>query len=79
MKIYAVKDTVIGKFMSPFYNQNDNTAKRSFEIAINSPGEIAKLYKDLQLYRLGEFDEDTGEIKSDMEFLLNGTDVKKGE
>lgn len=79
MKIYAVKDTIVGTFMVPFYQHNEAEARRGFELAINSNGEIAKLYKDLQLFELGEFNEITGEIKSEVKFIANGAEMKRGE
>lgn len=77
LKIYAVKDVVVGNFMLPFYLHNDNEAKRSFNLAINSEAQIAQNWKDLQLFSLGEWNDETGEITTKVEFLANGAEYKK--
>lgn len=78
INIYAVKDTVQGAFMQPFYLQNDNVAKRAFEMAINDPNSNwNKMPKDLQLFKLGEYDDETGVIISKPEYLAKGADYVK--
>jgi hypothetical protein len=80
LKIYAVKDVIIGSMMNPFYMHNDQQAIRSFEQAMKSESEIAKNAKDLQLFKLGEFDDETGEIVSQVEYLVKGQDfVEEGK
>lgn len=73
--IYAVKDTIQGAFMNPFYLQNDNVAMRSFKNTIQSEtmNQIKMNAKDMQLFKLGEYEEATGEIVSDVQFLVNGS------
>lgn len=76
-KVYAVRDVKANIFWQPQVDSNDETAKRGFAMMINSsearsitgfaPG-------DFDLYRIGEFDSETGEIinlKAN-EFLCNG-------
>lgn len=78
IKIYAVKDIVQGNYMQPFYMYNDEVAKRSFAQAINDEkASWNKIALDLQLYRLGEFNDETGDIKVDFEYLAKGADYKK--
>ncbi|UPW40908.1 hypothetical protein [Sigmofec virus UA08Rod_6125] len=80
IKIYATKDTVIGAYMKPFYMHNDMEAQRSFALAMQDENsENRKIAKDLQLYRIGEFDDETGEIKPDCEYLAKGSDYIKSE
>ena len=78
LKMYAVKDTVQGEMMNPFLLRNDEEAKRTFGVAVNSgrDNNICIYYKDMQLYALGEYDTVTGEIASKVEFVCSGTDVK---
>ena len=65
INIYAVKDTVVGAMMNPFYMHNDEQAKRSFKNACNNEAnEFAKIKKDLQLFKLGNYDDETGNIES---------------
>ena len=81
-KMYAFKDTVIGQFMNPFYQQNDNVAVRTFTQAINDkqPNSINQIKSDVQLYSVGSFNDVTGEVTADLRFIANGVDVEiKGE
>lgn len=80
LNIYSVKDSAVGRYSStPFMLENDEVAKRTFSTAINSgtQSQVAIYYKDMQLWRLGEFDDKTGEINSDVEFICSGVDVKE--
>lgn len=74
LNIYAIKDTVQQAFMNPFYLQNDQIAMRSFKNTIQSEtmNQIKMNAKDMQLYKLGEFEEETGLIISKIEFLVDG-------
>lgn len=79
LNIYCIKDTVVGEYESPFYMKNNGTAMRACSDAINA-GKIANA-KDKQLYILGEFNTETGEIVSDVKFVCNLADFvsKVGE
>ena len=78
MFIYSVKDAVIGQFMTPAIYYNDAQAKRDFALAINEPNtELYRKWKDMDFYKLGEYNEKTGEIISKVEFLCNGADFKQ--
>ena len=77
LNIYSVKDTVVGEMGNPFYLNNDEMAKRSFKNAANQEGsQIALNINDMQLYRLGTLNTVTGEIESNVEFIMNGTEAK---
>lgn len=78
LNIYSIKDTVVGNFGNPFNMNNDEEAKRTFKNAVNSNNgsNIALNYTDMQLFKLGTFDTQTGEITSQVEMLINGTEVK---
>lgn len=79
--LYAVKDTVTGEFGAPYLGKNDNEAIRGFAYGVNAPSNnlIHTHPEDMQLFKMGEFDIQTGEITSKVEFLKNGAEVKKGE
>lgn len=79
LKMFAVKDTVQGEMMNPFLLKNKEDAIRTFEICVNAgkDSNICHFYKDMQLYEVGEYDTNTGEIKSEINFICNGVDVKK--
>ena len=72
--LVATKDTMIGAFMAPFVAHNEEEAKRNWGGAIAYQSTQAKAdpsLKDLQLYKLGEFDDESGEIKAGQKFLAN--------
>lgn len=78
LKLYAIKDTVQGEMMNPFLLRNAEEAKRAFRQAVNSKGDhqVSIYYKDMQLFELGEYDSNTGNITSNVEFVCSGQDVK---
>lgn len=79
MKInaYSIKDTKIG-FALPFYQQNDHVAVRSFTRAVNDPAsEYSKIAEDIELWKVGEYDTETGILTSDVAYICKGLDVKK--
>lgn len=80
MKIYSVKDTITGVYMHPFYQKNDAQAKRSFSTATNSPeaNDLARYWENTELYCLGEWNDETGEIKTGIYYICKGADVKVG-
>lgn len=81
IKIYSIKDNKVGAFKTPFYSNNDMVAVRSLKNAVNdkSAGELFLNAEDFSLYSLGEFDEITGEITGQVQFVANAIDLKKGE
>lgn len=79
INVYAIKDTAVGRFSStPFMLENDEVAKRTFSSAINSgsQSQVAIYYKDMQLWKIGEFEDRTGEYKQDIYLVCSGVDVK---
>lgn len=82
LEIYAIKDTVVGAMLNPYLQHNDAECKRTVKIALNTPGNntLKENAKDKQLWKLGTFDDVTGEIESKVEFLANIIDfVEKQE
>jgi len=60
---YSIKDAKANVFSAPFFSINDKTAQRSFEQATNDPNTtINKNPEDFSLYRLGNFNDQSGEI-----------------
>lgn len=80
VKVYAVKDVAAGAFGAPFFVQNDAMVKRVVKEAVNSDREnqFKQFVEDKQVYRIGEFDDATGLIKSHQpELLFNCIDLKE--
>lgn len=61
--IYAVFDSKAETFCRPFTQANDAVAKRAFLAAAQEQGnEVNKYPEDYFLYKLGSYDDETGEI-----------------
>lgn len=61
--MYAVYDRKASVFARPFCSPNDAMAMRSFRAARQDPAtELSKFPEDFTLYRLGDFDDDSGEV-----------------
>lgn len=77
LKIISTKDVIVGAFMQPFYQHNEQEALRnwsySLNMAKNNP-QTAVGIKDLQLWQLGEFDDETGEIRPNLKYLGKSVD-----
>lgn len=64
-KVFSVFDTKIGSFAQPFFMPTVPAAKRAFQGAVNDPSTM--LYKhssDYALFCLGEFDDESGDLRS---------------
>jgi len=74
--IYSIKDTKIG-FMNPFYLQNDGVAIREFTNGANDnqKNAINTNPEDKELWGLGTYDDQTGEIKSEVRYIIKANDV----
>lgn len=79
MKLYVIYDSVVKKFMNPFLMNNDEEAKRAFTQAVNSNQNTTVVvnYRDMQLFGLGDYDENSGVITSHVYHVINGTQVKE--
>lgn len=76
-KLFAVKDAKVG-FISVFQAENKFIALRVFgEEANNANSPINKFSKDFALYSVGTFDEDTGSIVPEVEFIEEAENMKK--
>lgn len=74
---YTIFDVASGIYMRPFFSQADGQAIRGFkDIALDKDHEIGKHPEDYTLFRIGDFNDNTGEIRSDLiEKLINGSEV----
>lgn len=77
-KVYAVKDVKVA-FMKPFTAANDAVAVRDFTNVVNDDRDryMSQNYGDMELWCLGEYNDQTGVIESMVEFLVKGADVRK--
>lgn len=77
LEIYCIKDTVVGQFLNPYLQHNQQHAIRSARMAVNASesNPLRENAKDKQLWKLGTFNDATGEIKSSPEFIANINDL----
>lgn len=70
MKLYAVKDVLVGSFMQPVAMQNDEVAVRSLKIAANDPNAFKENKKDIQLWYLADYNPETGVITNNEPYCI---------
>lgn len=64
--IYAIRDSKVG-FMTPTVDQNDASAARNFEHAVMNSASLMNSHPgDYELYRIGTYETDSGEIHPEM-------------
>lgn len=73
VKIFAMYDRVAHTYGEPFVAVKDELAVRRFNYIMSQSPMVAQ---DMQLFKLGEFDLETGLIVSSVEFVCN-YDVKE--
>lgn len=79
--VYSIQDVKTG-FMTPTIDQNDQAAVRNFSSAImQSDGILFTHAEDFRLYKIGEFDSETGSILTVVPIvhLADGSDVMRGK
>lgn len=74
--VFCIRDRK-GSFWSPRIEQNEGSARRSFAMLVNdsSPSNpVSFAPHDFELYRIGDFDNDTGNFVSmeKKEFICSG-------
>lgn len=75
MKLYSIKDNKIG-FSQVFVAPNNAAAIRMLEDTCKGENMIAMHPEDFDLYALGDMDDNTGELKSEVQFLEKATSFK---
>lgn len=66
MMMVAVRDIKLGSFAQPYFQQNEDVAKRSFYLAINDKRNenLYPIRDDLELWQLAEYDSESGRVNS---------------
>lgn len=75
--VFSIRDKYT-TFMSPTVDQSVESAKRGFAYAINNnPGVMNFAPADYDLYQIGTFDSESGELKplKANKFICNGVEV----
>lgn len=79
MTIYCLRDVKAGTYGSVFAEQNDSTAIRNLSMLVNSPsaGIIYSHPEDFELFVIGDFDVDIGELQNlRHEFIKSCAELK---
>lgn len=79
---YAIRDNLANSFLTPVLFDNENVALRWFTDVVNSKEENQVIYNnpgDFELWKLGAYDNITGNIVGNLDKLATGLSVKKGE
>ena len=82
MKYFAIKDNLADLFMTPVLFQNENMALRWFTGVVNDPKENKIIYDnpaDFELWKIGAYDNQKGELTAELDKMATGLSVKKGE
>lgn len=68
--VYSIRDARIG-FMTPILEENDASAIRGFQNAvITGEGYFARFANEYDLYRVGQFDSESGQFENEIPVLL---------
>ena len=68
--LYAIRDNVSGVFNNPYEMVNDNVAVRTFREICKNNEDIKYHAEDLELYKICEYETDTGIITQSIPELL---------
>lgn len=65
-KAYAIYDSKLAEFNTPFFSPNNNTAIRTFTDAANDPTtNINRHPEDFSLHHIGTYETDNGQLTPD--------------
>lgn len=74
--VYCIRDVKVGFRPEFLIQQNDATAIRGFSYAVNNDGMMNFSPKDYDLYKIGEFDLETGNFQSQLpDIICSGVSV----
>lgn len=73
--VYAMKDELTNMFFWPMYFKSEAEAKRYFKTKMNDNPDWKYNSTDYAFYRLGTFNDETGEYISQVSKEINGRSV----
>lgn len=73
--VYAVKDVLQNRFLSPGYADNDELAVRQFKSNVSNIPLWKENPGDFQLFKLANFDDETGTYTEELNMIVNGKGV----
>lgn len=78
MKIYAIRDRLIDYFMQPFFGPSDKQVLAAIAQTVNDQegkSAINQTPQHFEVWRLGEIDEQTGQVEGDREYLADAASL----
>lgn len=67
IKVYSIFDVKGGVYNTPFFQKEDGLAARAFADLANDPNTTVNRHpEDFSLFRIAEFDDNSGKIRSEM-------------
>lgn len=80
LKLYAIRDRLIGYFMQPFPGPSDHQVKAAVAANVNEGGShaIHQAPHQFELWRLAGIDEETGKVTADPEYLCDLSSLVRG-
>lgn len=76
--VYAVKDELQGKYKTPAYVTKEEEIIRNFKWQVNETPIWKSNPADFTLWKLGTFDDESGQFVSDIHMIMNGRSVLNG-
>ena len=74
--LYSVHDLAVQKYMSPMVFKDDDEAKKALLSALERPSSwVARRCGQLQLFRIGSWDDDLGLVVEDSHLVLSSADL----
>lgn len=76
--LFGIKDVVAQAFINLTPSKSLELIKRELSNVVNTPSKnlLFTNVEDFQLFQLGSYDEETGDITKDQKFLLNLSELK---
>lgn len=77
-QMMAIKDTATQAFMEPWFVRTVEEGQRAFTDAVNKPGTPIHAHPaDYELFLLGEFDDNTGQVSGQQRHIIAGHACRK--
>lgn len=73
--VYAIKDDLRNMFHTPIYFKTDVEGARYFKTSINNNNDLKYNSSDFSWWKLGTFNDETGEFTSEISKEMNGRSV----
>ena len=74
--LYSVFDLAVQKYMSPMVFKDDEDAKKALLSALDRPSSwVARRCGQLQLFRIGSWDDDLGLVVEDSHLVISSADL----